>query len=342
VREGGGGKKIVLSDAFLKVEIGLAFTLKEDCASLPHGLSWLAGEYDDLETVEAIQHSLEEAGHRVKLLGDGERLVNGLLHESIDIVFNTSEGYGSASREAHAPALYEMLQKPYTHSNPHTLMLCQDKYISSLLMRSNGIPCPISFLASSSEDIYKAQDDIDFPMIVKPLHEGSSIGISQSSVVHNISQLAESVDRVAREYGQQALVEEYCEGNEYTVALLGNGDSTRCVGASRLKYLNNETKVLGITEKVDHGKYLELVPESTYSNIAMLAIATHRLFGCRDASRIDIRLKHNTPNVIDINPLPGLKPNYSLFPRISPGFTLTTIVNEILACALNRYGSLKG
>lgn len=324
------------------MEIGLAYTLKEDCASLPQGLSWLAEEYDDFETVEAIQQSLEEAGHRVRLLGDGESLVNGLLHERIDIVFNTSEGYGSASREAHAPALFEMLRKPYTHSNPHTLMLCQDKYISSLLMRSHGIPCPISFLASSAEDIYNAKDDIKFPVIVKPLHEGSSIGISQGSVVHSIIQLTESVDQVTREYGQQVLVEEYCDGNEYTVALLGNGDSTRCVGASRLKYLNTETKVLGITEKADHDKYIELVPESTFSDIAKLAVATHRLFGCRDASRIDIRVSRNTPNVIDINPLPGLKPNYSFFPIISTGFTLTSIVNEILICALNRYDSFKG
>jgi D-alanine-D-alanine ligase len=326
----------------LAMKIGLAFTLKDDCSSLPEGWSWLADEYDDLDTVEAIQKSLEELGHSVKLLGDGERLVNAVLQESIDIVFNTSEGFGSASREAHAPALLEMLQKPYTHSNPHTLMLCQDKYLSSLLMRNSGIPCPRNFLASSPEDISNTKDNIQFPVIVKPVHEGSSIGISQQSVVSSFSELKELISLVSRVYGQPALVEEYCDGEEYTFALLGNGGATKCIGASRLRYLNDETKVLGVTEKADHDKYIELIPEDICSEISKLAIAAHRLFGCRDASRVDMRFSNGIPHVIDINPLPGLKTDYSFYPIISQGYTLVSIVSSVLTCAVNRYSSLKG
>ncbi|MFA7228464.1 MAG: ATP-grasp domain-containing protein [Melioribacteraceae bacterium] len=277
-------------------------------------------------------------------------------HERPDIVFNVAECANGSSREAQIPAMLDMLQIPYTGSDPLTLTTCLDKARTKEILSYHRIPTSKFLLIESIDDL--AYFNLNFPVMIKPVAEGSSKGIFNSSLVSNISELNDRLKSNLEIYNQPFLVEEFLPGREFTVALLGN---------------NSDTEVLPIIEINLHELPKELAPIYSYEakwiadtrdnplnifscpakidkdlrdKIESIALKTYKVLRCRDWSRIDIRLDADgEPNIIEINPLPGILPDpkdNSCFPKAARvrGISYEEMINKVLLTAAKRYNLL--
>lgn len=317
-------------------------------------------EYDSEETVEGIAEALRAAGHEVIFLEADVSFLDRIRQAGVDICFNIAEGLRGDSREAHIPALLEMLGIPYTGSKVLAQAISLDKAATKRIWRDHGLPtAPFQVFVRGDEPLAA---DLAFPLFVKPLREGSGKGIVPNSVVHDEAALREQVRWVLRNYRQPALVETFLPGREFTVGLIGN---TLAPGELPLSPLYDERgfHVFPILE-VDlspiaeaggvydsHVKsdlplaanYLCPAPlsEEMTEEIKRLAVAAFTAIGALDFSRVDLRLgADGRPYLMEINTLPGLNPTYSdlVLAARADGMLYVELVQEILNQAANRYG----
>ncbi|QUL99168.1 MAG: D-alanine--D-alanine ligase [Candidatus Fermentithermobacillus carboniphilus] len=303
-------------------------------------------ELDSESTVLAVAEALRAYGHEVCLIEGNDTAYLKLLSGHLDIVFNMCEGLRGESRESHIPAILEMLGIPYTGSGVLTLAITLDKPLTKKILAYHGIPTA-KFKVFTSESEIDTQG-LEFPLFVKPAHEGSSMGISPSSLCRDPLELYREVRRVAHLYKQPVLVEEYLPGREFTVGILGNKNpeifpvmeiNFSAVPRDHGSIYSRQFKV----EWYEDRYYLCPAPISAEMEEMLkdIALRTYRVLDCRDLARIDLRLdKNGVPNVMEVNPLPGMAPGFSDYPRIAEkgGWTYTELVNGILECALRRYG----
>jgi D-alanine-D-alanine ligase len=311
-------------------------------------------EWDDRETIIAVQAALEER-HNVTLVEADESAYERLRSKRPDIVFNIAEGFYGVSREAQMPAFLEMLQIPYTGSDPLTLGICLDKSRVKEILSFYSIPTARFAVFASLKETETVPRV--FPKIVKPLHEGSSKGIYDSSVVSSWEELRKEVSRVIDTYREPALVEDYLPGREFTVALLGNGSNIEVLPIIELKLDLLPTGVNRIYsyeakwvwDTVDNPfDWLYECParidSSLKDGIEKVCRAAYRILRCRDWCRIDVRLDSNgVPNVLELNPLPGIIPDpdaHSCFPTAAraAGISYNGLINRVLDTALVRCG----
>ena len=305
-------------------------------------------EWDSLDTILAVKAALE-THHSVALIEANEDAFSKLLLLQPEIVFNLAEGLRGASREAQIPAVLEMLGIPFTGSDALTLGICLDKSRTKEILAFHKIPTAEFSVVDSLHELTRCT--VPLPAIVKPLHEGSSKGVLDASVVRTKDELVEQVKRVLTEYEEPALVEKYLPGREFTVALLGNGDQVRVLPIIELRFdllpkganpiYSYEAKWKWDT--LDHpigDMYTcpaDLAPELE-NLIKDVCTKAFRILRCRDWCRIDIRLDElGNPNIIELNPLPGILPNpedHSSFPMaarkagMNYGQTLNAVLNE--------------
>ena len=270
-----------------------------------------------------------------------------------DIVFNVAEGFFGVSREAQIPAMLDMLNIPYTGSDPSTLAICLDKARTKEILSFHHIPTPKFLVIDQVGDLKEFA--LQFPIIVKPNAEGSSKGIFTSSFVKNFADLEIEVERVLNEYDQSALLEEFLPGREFTVAMLGNGRETEVLPIVEINYsefpedfipiYSYEAKWILDTKENPLDVFscpakLSLELERKIKNVCL---ATYKVLRCKDWSRIDIRLDASgEPNIIEINPLPGILPDpkdNSCYPKAArtAGMDYTTLLNKVLFTAAKRY-----
>ncbi len=215
------------------MKIGITYDLKADVpagADLPDDFQ---EEFDSPATIEAIAAVLRGLGHEVEALGDGRELLERLLRDPPDFVFNFAEGHGiGRCREARVPAVLEMLGIPYTGSDPLTLAVTLDKDCAKRLVQSAGVPVPRWTVLEPDHDP-TALPRLPYTAIVKPAWEGSSKGIRGKCVVDRVDELVEAVTTLRRDHRQPILVEEYIAGEELTVGIVGN-DPPRIIGVLRV------------------------------------------------------------------------------------------------------------
>lgn len=303
------------------MQIGIAFDLKSDFgADADHSVDGpddRLEEYDSIGTVEAIASVLRERGHDVVLLGGGRRFVERLLASPPDLVFNIAEGRGTRSREAHVPAVCEMLGVPVTHSDPLTLAVTLDKAMAKRLAASMGVATPRFAVCHAAPDVDSADvAHLTYPLIAKPMFEGSSMGVRRHSRVTNASELRREIARITGDYDQPALVEEFCPGPEFTVGVHGNGAGARVIGVMEIVPLKARPHefVYSLEVKRDWENEVEYhVPPRrearVVASVAQCALDAYRALECRDVSRVDVRLDaQGEPRFLEVNPLPGLNP----------------------------------
>ena len=177
-------------------------------------------ELDSAQTIETLRQAIASHGHDVVLIEADIEAYEQLRRSGVDLVFNISEGTHGEDRESQLPAMLEMLGIPYTGSGPLALALCLNKGKAKEILSWHGIPTPPFRVASRPEDLDGFA--CPFPLIVKLLHEGSSMGLSYDAVVETPEALARRVAYVTQAYEQPAIVEQFIEGREFTVPVLGN------------------------------------------------------------------------------------------------------------------------
>ncbi len=332
------------------MRIGFAYDLKDAVPLEKCSPEDALEEYDHSATIELISNALTNLGHTVVKLGGGQEFLTNILREKVDIVFNIAEGRGAyRSREAQVPSVLEMLNIPYTGSDPQCLAIKMDKPLTKKLVAMTGIIVPKEIVISSVQELEKARwDNFPFPAIVKPAYEGSSKGIRLSSVVKNYKEIKPLAGKLIECYRQPVMVEEFIEGDEVTVGVIGNSPP-RVIGMMRIlprqKY---EHFVYSLEVKRDWKNTVEYecppkLAKKTLKAIEESAIKSFQVLGCRDFSRIDYRLgKDDAPFFLEINPLPGLG-DYSdlVIMALKLGWKYDSLIGAVLSAALERYPQCK-
>lgn len=309
-------------------------------------------EWDTWDTITAVKKAIE-VFHDITLVEANEDAYEKLKSLKPDIVFNIAEGFNGTSREAQIPAILEMLNIPYTGSDPLTLCVCLDKARTKEIFTYHNIPTPKFVVSNNYEEVEKL--NFEFPLIVKPNREGSSKGIYSSCFVRNNDELKSEIERIYLDYNQPALIEEFLPGREFTVAVMGNESTARVLPIVEINYSQfpeNFTPIYSFEAKwimdtkenpLDVFTCPAQLDKELENNIKNTVLKTYNLLRCRDWSRIDVRLdSKGTPNIIEVNPLPGILPNpeeNSCFPKAarSVGMDYNEMINTVLFEAAKRY-----
>jgi D-alanine-D-alanine ligase len=327
------------------MRIGLSFDLRT-AVTERHSVDDALEEYDSPETVEAISSALEKRGHRTVRLGGGAQFLDNIHREKVDFVFNISEGRGNyRSREAQVPAILEMLDIPYTGSDPLCLAVCLDKPLAKKLVSLASIPTPKWLVIDDSTELKKIDwKRFPFPVIIKPAYEGSSKGIRQTSLAENVKQAEAEVKRILKNYHQPVMVEEFINGDEVTVGIIGNSPP-KLVGMMRIipkkkpKHFVYSLEVKrDYLNQVDYESPVRL-PKPVLKNLEKYSLNVFKTLGCRDFSRVDFRIGDNgTSYFLEINPLPGLG-NYSdlVIMAGKQGRKQEELIGDVLDAAIERY-----
>jgi D-alanine-D-alanine ligase len=322
------------------LRVGFTFNMRRVDAK---GGNDLEAEYDLPETIAAIQGAIESLGHTVLPMEATADLPRLLTESRVDLVFNIAEGISGRNREAHVPALCELLGVAYTGSDSATLAIALDKALTKKVLKQHDILTPEFQLMATGRERVSAT--LRFPVIVKPNAEGTSKGISSASVVDSETTLRPLVRELVDRYRQPVLVEEYITGREFTVGLLGDR-RPRVLPPMEIvfKDRSNTRPVYDYSIKQDWEDHIDYQCPARLTPTELKAVEraareTFLALDCRDVARVDLRMDgRGQVYVIEANPLPGLTPDYSDLVLIAKaaGMDYRTLIAEILTGGLKR------
>jgi D-alanine-D-alanine ligase len=326
-----------------KVKIGLTYDLRQDYLDM--GYSELeTAERDAIETIEGIEQALSALGHQPVRIGSGKRLVEALARgDRWDLVFNISEGLVGIGREAQVPAILDLYEIPYTFSDPLVMSLCLHKGMTKQIIRHAGLATADFIVARSAADI--KQVPFDPPFFAKPVAEGTGMGITANSVIHSLAELEAVCRGLFDQFNQPVLIEQFLPGREFTVGLAGTGKDARVLGTMEILLSDKaEQQVYSLENKEGwegRVKYRPMSPDQDplIQAVETLAVNAWNALGCRDGGRVDIRCDHQgLPSFIEVNPLAGLRPDYSDLPIVCGlfGTSYVRLIEMILESALKR------
>lgn len=323
--------------------IGLTYNLKSEYVFRPGDPPDANAEFDHEDTIGVIEQAIRSGGHEVVRLGNARALLEHPEQlKSVDIVFNLAEGYEGRNRESQVPIILEMLRVPFVGADGLTLGMTLDKIITKKILMAEGIPTPRFAELRDAHDVWQVA--LSYPLIVKPRCEGSSKGVRRDSLVSNATELAQQAKWVIETYHQPALVEEFIEGQEFTVAIIGN-DPPEAQPITQIQ-LDGKLDLGRLFYTFEHirsgADYICPAPidAGLRGSLESVALNTYRAVECLDFGRVDIRVdRSGRPSVLEINPLPSLSTE-DVFMCVAKaqGLTYETMINRILDVALVRYG----
>jgi D-alanine-D-alanine ligase len=321
------------------MRIGLSYDLKETIPVQQADCDDAFEEYDSPETIELIAASLEAEGHTVVMLGGGREFLDNILHEKLDFIFNIAEGRGNyRSREAQVPSILEMLDIPYSGSDPQCLTICLDKPLTKKLVASARVRTPKWHVINARRELYQI-DGCDFPSpaIVKLTYEGSSKGIHLTSVVEDSKQAIEVIESLLEKYHQPVMIEEFITGDEVTIGITGNSPP-KVLGMMRI--LPKRMDGYFVYSLEVKRNYLDLVEyecpahldSKVLQNLEASGLNAFRALGCRDFARLDFRVSpEGVPYFLEIN-----HSDLVIMAR-ALGWTHKELIAGVLNAALERY-----
>jgi D-alanine-D-alanine ligase len=324
-----------------RLRVGLTFNLRR--TEKPTQGNDLDAEYDSPKTIAAIRGAIESYGHQVVELEATPELPSLLSSADVDLVFNIAEGFKGRHRESQIPALLELLGIPYTGSDPTALSLALDKGLAKRLVRQAGFPTPPFVLLTTGRE--RLPKDLSFPVIVKPVAEGSSKGILQTSVVESEAELRTLAVETAGRYRQAVIAENFVGGREFTVGLLGE-KRPKALPPMEILFEADQEKypVYSFSSKFESSAVRYEAPAKVDpaldAELRRVARGVFAVLGCRDVARVDLRLDdQGRVHFIECNPLPGLSPGFSdlCFIAEAAGIDYRTLIGEILAPCIRRW-----
>jgi len=276
-----------------------------------------------------------------------KRTISELERFSPDVIFNFVESVeGISSFEAYHAGLFELLGYEFTGNTPQCLGICLNKYKTKLILSSYGIKTPGAITIKAGEDIDIENFNLKYPVIMKLLTEDASIGISEHSVVKGSVEMKKQFDFLKETYKQDIIIEEYIDGRELNVAILGG----KALPISEIEFtgLPDELpKIVTYDGKwIENSVYYEntiprcpaVIEEKLKKAVEETALLSYNAMGCRDYARVDIRVNSSgVPFVIEVNPNPDISTD-SGFARASAanGISHPELLKTIAGFALNR------
>jgi len=296
------------------MKLGFTYDQREDYLARGHSREETA-EFDGAATIDRIAGTLAGLGCTVDRIGHVQNLVERLARgERWDLVFNIAEGLRGPGREAQIPALLEAYAIPFVFSSSWTMMVTLDKALTKTVLARQGVATAPWCVACGPGFILPA--GMSFPLFLKPVGEGSSMGVLDQSLVRDEAELRATLAMLLTRYCQPVLVESFLSGREFTVGILGTGREARVLGVMEL-HLDRLGKPFARSadnKDIDHtvAAFHSLCDGPLGQAAGELALQSWRALGARDAGRVDIRCDGNgRPHVLEVNALPGLTPGYS-------------------------------
>ncbi|OGS21710.1 MAG: hypothetical protein A2252_11510 [Elusimicrobia bacterium RIFOXYA2_FULL_39_19] len=329
----------------MTLTIGFTYDAKDDYPLNPGENADKYAEFDAEETICEITSALETSGHKIVRIGNVKNLIKEIhAGKKWDLVFNICEGVKGRNRESQAPAVFELYDIPYAGSDALTMGLTLDKTMAKRMLQYHGLKTPAFLTISSVDELSPENFKLRFPVIVKPSMEGTSKGLSRESFCSNFMQLKKRTQWLLETYKQPALIEEFIIGYEFTIPVIGN------TPAKVLPIV--QTAISGKTDlgedfytqaRVDSTEIEYLCPskidKKMEDKINALILSSYTALGCKDVSRIDIRVDYNNePYFLECNPLPNMG-KVDVFPIVAQamGITYEKLLCQILDSALKRY-----
>jgi D-alanine-D-alanine ligase len=328
-----------------RLKVGFSFNVKRLKPEAGGDLDDEA-EYDSPETLQAIREAIASHGHEVVDLEASSDLPIVLASAPVDVVFNIAEGFRGRNRESQVPALLELLDIPYTGSDPAALSVSLDKALAKRMVKTHGILTP-DYLVMHTGRERLPRELQRFPLLVKPVAEGTSKGVTKRSIVRDEGELRDMAREIIGKYRQPALVEGYVAGREFTVGLLGER-RPRVLPPMEIVFLDpsDPTPIYSFEMKQDWSEKIryEVPAKLQPRELERLERAAREVFaalGCRDVARVDFRMDaEGHLYFIEANPLPGLAPGWSDLVLIAEaaGIDYRALIGEILSFAVRRHG----
>lgn len=336
------------------MDIALTYNLKPANLPTDQVLAERYAEFDTQDTINGIIDAIRSNGHYALPIEANEYAYEKLRDKKIDFVFNFAEGINGEDREAHIPAMCEMLGLPYLGQTPLVSAILLDKVKTKELLDYYDINTP-KFQVFKNADKNIASE-IGYPAIVKPSKEGSSKGIWNDSVVDNDAALERKVKEIIAKYKQPALVEPFLTGREFTVAIIGNADSIEAFPIveinhgqlpDSLRIDSYEAKWVAEEHFEDSAACPANLPKTLELEIVSLCKKAYNYLGCRDWARVDVRLDgKEIPYILELNSPCGLLPNpkdCSRFPLAAKaaGYDFNQLIGKLINTAAKRYEILQ-
>jgi D-alanine-D-alanine ligase len=326
-----------------RLKVGFTFNVKRVTPD-PGGEQDEEAEYDSPKTLQAIREAIASYGHDVVDLEATQDLPLQLASTPVDVVFNIAEGFKGRSRESQVPSLLELLDIPYTGSDPAALSVSLDKAVAKRMVRTHGILTPDYLVLNTGKE--RLPRELAYPLLVKPVAEGTSKGVTKRSIVRDENELREVAREMIAKYRQPALAETYIAGREYTVGLLGER-RPRVLPPMEIVFLDasDPTPIYSFEMKQDWNEKIRYeVPaklgERELDRLERAARECFGALGCRDVARIDFRMDPDGRIFfIECNPLPGLTPGWSDLVLVAQaaGIEYRALIGEILSFAIRRH-----
>jgi D-alanine-D-alanine ligase len=308
---------------------------------------------DKKEVEDEVCDTLLKLGHQatLHLLDGSTKGLHALAKIECDLVFNLAESFAGNDTADYCIAAYlELIGKRITGSGSRGLLYGQDKALAKKILEFHGIATPV--FARSYRGRLDFSHDLEFPVIVKPAREDGSIGIEFNAVVSSIRELMERIDWLHANFDSPVLIEEYVDGREMYVGVIGNDNPTALpvIELDLSKLPEGRPRIAGAEVKWGKGTaaykdtksaVAEDLPEETAALLQQTAVAVFQALELRDYARIDMRLRPDgRVAVIEANPNPWLasKAEFAMAAR-KAGRTYTQLIEELVDLAMARYGA---
>lgn len=319
------------------MKIAVIYTVEERITRRPkneHGLEQMNA------TTTGIVEALRAKGHEAFAIPATYKLLPELMELQPDCIFNNCTGIHDKKSQPQIAGLLELTNIPFTGSGQLTHNLALYKPLAKTILVSQNIPTPRYQVFTDPDQ--PLDPELQFPLIVKPEHEGSSIGISAKSVVTDPKECLDAVAEILENFEQPALVEEFVSGREFTVGVLGN-DRPQVLPLVEINFGDQRGFYSHQVKAGDKIKTIcpAQVSDDLEQKIQTAVLAAYQALGCCDYARVDVRItKDGEPRIIEVNTLPGLQKGYSDFPKAAyaAGISYEELINQIVTLALERFG----
>jgi D-alanine-D-alanine ligase len=318
-----------------------------------HESSEFEVEYDPPHTIELIKHGIEATGNEYAFIEADENVSENVKRLKPDLVFNRAEGLRGDSRESHVPAVLEMLDIPYVGAKVLSTAVCLNKAWTKKCLEHHSVSTAEFHVCSSIEESNKIA--FHYPVILKPNEEGSSMGINEDNVVHDVTHLRSKLKQMLKDYQQGILIEQFIQGREFSVGVLGRpGKDPEVLPIIEIDFSKLPPQVGNvfgqraktIYDGLDHYVCPAKIPAELKKTLERTSVDACHYLDVPDFARMDYRMNDKGEvYFLEINPLPGMDfdmehNDFSFFPYMAmkAGYSYDELVRRILESACYRYG----
>lgn len=296
-----------------------------------------------LHVADNIADAIIGLGHKFEHFLADHNLYDELISFDPNLVFNRSNRENSDRRFAFTPHLLDDLSILYTGPNAQNCVTAYNKCLTKKILQNLEIPTPRFALIDNPKDI-QIPDNLSFPLLVKPVMGGSSLGIEGENLVFTKNSCQTICSNLMKNFDRPVIVEEFLNGREFTVGILGNEPPKALPILEFIYFSHGDYHLRSFTSKMILSKHEKkscpaLISKQENNEIIALALRAYKALGCRDYARLDIRFdKNNTPHVLEVNAFPSLLSNGSSFALMAAvaGLSFMDLIDKILSIAIKR------